>query len=317
MVLTQLYAPAYVEESSGPAAEAAAPPRRRRQPDQLRPVHMQVGPLTECSGSAFVSVGGTQVLVAVLGPYPAGAQGEGAESIDNGQLICDLTIAPIALQADDPSGARQDAGQDAGRDAGRDWEGSAVLRATLAPSVLLAELPKCVVHVHALVLARDGGELGAAVCASSLALADAGVPLRGLVAACTAITTTTAASTKVKGTSRLSMAEGAATDEKAEVALDPTRDEAAAAQGSATLAELFTEAVATDTDDTDGRADQSGGGLQKGESWCEGVVQFSQSGMIGDEAQLGESLALCQLGCRSLRAAMEAALLSGASKPGA
>jgi exosome complex component MTR3 len=51
-------------------------------------------------------------------------------------------------------------------------------------SVMLEKLPKSVIEIYIMVLQSDGGELGAAITCASLALADSGIELFGLVSGC-------------------------------------------------------------------------------------------------------------------------------------
>jgi ribonuclease PH len=61
------------------------------------------------------------------------------------------------------------------------------LAAALEPSVDLSKLPKSVVDIYILILEAGGGEAGAAATAASLALADAGIEMFDLVAACSVV----------------------------------------------------------------------------------------------------------------------------------
>ena len=61
---------------------------------------------------------------------------------------------------------------------------SMAMTQALAASVQLAQYPKSVIAVHALVLQDGGGALPAALSCASLALADASILLYDLVAAC-------------------------------------------------------------------------------------------------------------------------------------
>lgn len=61
---------------------------------------------------------------------------------------------------------------------------SALASTALAGAVQLDAFPKAAVDVYVCVLEADGGELAAAVTAGAAALADAGIPMRDLVAAC-------------------------------------------------------------------------------------------------------------------------------------
>ena len=66
-------------------------------------------------------------------------------------------------------------------------EYSALLLTALESAVLLEEFPKSTVDVYVCVLEAAGGELPAAICSASLALADAGIAMRDLVAACAVV----------------------------------------------------------------------------------------------------------------------------------
>jgi exosome complex component MTR3 len=58
------------------------------------------------------------------------------------------------------------------------------VEAALEAAVLLDTFPKAVLDVYCFVLEAGGGELGVACTAASLAIAEAGVGMRDLVAAC-------------------------------------------------------------------------------------------------------------------------------------
>ena len=64
---------------------------------------------------------------------------------------------------------------------------AAQLRTALAPAVQAHTFPKSTVDVCCLVLESGGSELAVAICAASLALADAGIQLYDLVTACNVV----------------------------------------------------------------------------------------------------------------------------------
>jgi exosome complex component RRP41 len=68
----------------------------------------------------------------------------------------------------------------------REVELSKVIRESLEPSVFLEYYPRTGVDVFVEVLQADGGTRCASITAASLALADAGIPMRDLVVACAA-----------------------------------------------------------------------------------------------------------------------------------
>jgi len=68
----------------------------------------------------------------------------------------------------------------------REVELSKVIRESLEPSIFMEYYPRTVIDVFIEVLQADGGTRCASITAASLALADAGVPMRDLVVACAA-----------------------------------------------------------------------------------------------------------------------------------
>lgn len=65
-------------------------------------------------------------------------------------------------------------------------EQSHLLQKVLSASILLHLYPKSKISVTVMVLADDGGRLEAAINAATLALMDAGIPLKDMVCACSA-----------------------------------------------------------------------------------------------------------------------------------
>jgi len=68
----------------------------------------------------------------------------------------------------------------------REIELSKVIRESLEPSIFLEYYPRTGIDVFVEVLQADGGTRCASITAASLALADAGIPIRDLVVACAA-----------------------------------------------------------------------------------------------------------------------------------
>lgn len=140
-----------------------------RRPEELRPIRMQVGVLANASGSAIVEYGKTRVLAAVYGPR---------EPYQRFMVLPDRAIlrvryhmAPFSTsERKSPAPSR------------REIELSKVIREALEDVVLLSEYPRTAIDVYVEVLQADGGTRVAGVTAASLALADAGVPMKALVA---------------------------------------------------------------------------------------------------------------------------------------
>jgi len=58
-----------------------------------------------------------------------------------------------------------------------------VIKEALEPAILVEKFPRTVIEIYVLVLQADGGTRVASINAASLALADAGIPMKGLVTA--------------------------------------------------------------------------------------------------------------------------------------
>jgi len=144
--------------------------RGNRALDCLRPLKLRTGVVDSADGSALIELANTKVVCSVFGPQPA----ESREYMEQGHLDCSLKLASFARRP-----------RLQGRAAVTEERALSLdLAAALSASVQLHLLPKSVVAVHTLVLQDDGGALPAAISCASLALADAGIALYGLVAAC-------------------------------------------------------------------------------------------------------------------------------------
>jgi len=111
---------------------------------------------------------------------------------EEGRVACDLRYTAFARSEQQRRAAgttmaslrtRGHSARDATSDA-EEREASGVLVSALEPCVRLETIPKSIVDLDVLVLEDDGSALAAAVAAASVALADAGVEMRDLAAAC-------------------------------------------------------------------------------------------------------------------------------------
>ena len=144
-----------------------------RKPDQLRPTKIEVGILANADGSAYIQQGKNKILAAVYGPKEAHPKHLALS--DRTRLRCRYHMAPFSVQErKSPAPSR------------RELELSKVIREALEPSIFLEYYPRTSIDVFIEVLQADGGTRCASITAASLALADAGVPMRDLVAACAA-----------------------------------------------------------------------------------------------------------------------------------
>jgi len=142
-----------------------------RAPDELRPIKIKVGVLSNAQGSAYIEQGKNKILAAVYGPKEA--LPKHISLPDRCILRCRYHMAPFStVERKSPAPSR------------REIELSMVIRNALEPLVITSLFPRTVIDIFIEVLQADGGTRCAGLTAAVLALADAGIPLRGLTAAC-------------------------------------------------------------------------------------------------------------------------------------
>ena len=144
-----------------------------RKADELRPIKIEVGILSNADGSAYIEQGKNKILAAVYGPKEM--HPKHLSLPDRMVLRCRYHMAPFSVQErKSPAPSR------------REVELSKVIREALEPSVFVEYYPRTGIDVFVEVLQADGGTRCASITAASLAIADAGIPMRDLVVACAA-----------------------------------------------------------------------------------------------------------------------------------
>lgn len=142
-----------------------------RKPEDVRPLKMEVGILKNADGSAYVEQGKTKVLAAVYGPRSPHPKHLALP--DRAILRCRYHMAPFSVEVrKSPAPSR------------REIELSKVIREALVSAIYLEKFPATAIDVFVEVLEADGGTRCAGINAASLALSDAGIPMRDLVSAC-------------------------------------------------------------------------------------------------------------------------------------
>lgn len=141
-----------------------------RTPDQMRPIKAEVGVIPNADGSARFQIGNTVAYAAVYGPrnlYPKFLQDP-----SKGILRCQYNMMPFSGHGDRvrPGGSR------------RSKEISVVMEKALIPVLDLSEYPNSVVDVFVELPQTDAGTRCAGITAAAMALADAGLKMRDLVA---------------------------------------------------------------------------------------------------------------------------------------
>jgi len=141
-----------------------------RKPGDLRPIRAKVGVIPRADGSAIFSTGKTTAIAAVYGPremHPKRMQ-----SADSAVLKTSYMMVPFS------TGERVRPGKSR-----RSQEISKVTREALEPAIFLKEFPKTGIYLFINILEADAGTRTAGINAASLALADAGIPMKDLVTA--------------------------------------------------------------------------------------------------------------------------------------
>lgn len=141
--------------------------------NDLRPLKMEVGILDKADGSAYVEHGKNKIMAAVYGPREAHPKHIALS--DRAVVKCRYHMAPFSTtERKNPAPSR------------RELELSKVIREALEPAIMSEYYPRSTIDVFIEVLQADAGTRCAGITAASLALADAGIPMRELVAGCAA-----------------------------------------------------------------------------------------------------------------------------------
>jgi exosome complex component RRP41 len=141
----------------------------QRKVDDLRPMEAKVGIIKNADGSASFKSGKTWAIVAVYGPrevYP-----RFLANPTKGLLRCHYSMMPFS-----GSGERIRPGSSR-----RAQEISMVMAKSLLPVVDLSAFPNSVVDVYIELPQTDAGTRCAAISAASMALADAGIPMKDMI----------------------------------------------------------------------------------------------------------------------------------------
>jgi len=142
-----------------------------RGPDDLRPIKITLGYLAHANGSVLYEQGKNKILAAVFGPSEVHPRH--IELPDRAILRVRYHMAPFSTEErKSPAPTR------------REIELSMVIRNALESVVLTELFPRTVIDIFIEVLQADAGTRVAGVTAASLALADAGIPMKGLIAGC-------------------------------------------------------------------------------------------------------------------------------------
>ena len=144
-----------------------------RTADELRETSMEVGVLEEADGSAMVEIGNTRVVASVFGPQDL--HPKHLQQSDRAVIKMRYNMSPFSVDDRMSPGPNR-----------RAKEIGLVAKRALEPALELERFPTAGIDISMEVLESDGGTRVTGITAASLALADAGIPMKGLVASCAA-----------------------------------------------------------------------------------------------------------------------------------
>ncbi|XP_054275833.1 exosome complex component RRP41 [Macrosteles quadrilineatus] len=146
-----------------------------RRANELRKIRCKLGVFDQPDGSAYLEQGNTKVLAAVYGPHQV--RGKGQKAIHDAVLVnCQYSMATFSTgeRKRRPRGDR------------KSQEMTMHLKQALTAAIRTELYPRSQIDIFLEVLQADGGNYCACVNAATLALIDAGIPIREYVVACTA-----------------------------------------------------------------------------------------------------------------------------------
>lgn len=142
-----------------------------RHADEIRPMKIEIGVLSRADGSCYLEWGRNKILVGVFGPrevHPRRSQ-----RADTAVIRYKYNMASFSVEDRARPGPSR-----------RSIEISKVSREAFEPVIMAELFPKTAIDVFVEVLQADAGTRTAAINASSIALADAGIPMKGLITSC-------------------------------------------------------------------------------------------------------------------------------------
>eukprot|EP01095_Lingulamoeba_sp_RSL-Kostka_P018141 TRINITY_DN981_c0_g1_i1.p1 TRINITY_DN981_c0_g1~~TRINITY_DN981_c0_g1_i1.p1 ORF type:complete len:265 (+),score=88.94 TRINITY_DN981_c0_g1_i1:139-933(+) len=143
-----------------------------RKTNQLRPIFMKTGIITQANGSTYIERNNTKLICSVYGPRPS----KNTNSFsDIGFLQCEFKYAPFSCH-NEIRGFVPDLDEK---------EISASIVQSLQGSICLEKYPKSVIDIYILVIENDGAVIDTAINAASLAIADSGIEMYDLISAST------------------------------------------------------------------------------------------------------------------------------------
>jgi len=144
-----------------------------RKLNELREIEAKVGIIKRATGSAYFRLGNTSAIAAVYGPREL--HPKHLNDPIKAFVKCRYNMAPFSTKERIRPGPKR-----------RSIEISKVIKEALSSVIFLEEFPKSGIEVYIEILEADASTRCVGLNAASLALADAGIPMRDLIASCAA-----------------------------------------------------------------------------------------------------------------------------------
>ncbi|MHA2074554.1 MAG: exosome complex exonuclease Rrp41 [Candidatus Hodarchaeales archaeon] len=138
---------------------------------ELRSITMRTGVLDRADGSCYLTWGNNKIICAVYGPREL--HPKHLARPDRAIVRVEYRLATFSVGERKSPAPRR-----------REYELSKIIADSINSIIFLEKFPNGTVDVFITVLDADGGTRCAALTAASLGLADAGIPMRGLVTGC-------------------------------------------------------------------------------------------------------------------------------------
>jgi exosome complex component RRP41 len=139
-----------------------------RKYDEMRPVSAKVGIVDNADGSAMFTSGKTIAIAAVYGPKKMHPQHQ--QNPKKGVLRCNYNLGSFSVTERARPGKNR-----------RSMEIDKIIEWAIEPVLLLSAFPNTVIDVHIQIIQADAGTRCAGINAAVMALAHAGIPMKGLV----------------------------------------------------------------------------------------------------------------------------------------
>ena len=142
-----------------------------RELHEIRPITMRSSVLDRADGSCYLTWGNNKIICAVYGPREL--HPKHLAKPDRAIVRVEYRLATFSVNERKSPAPRR-----------REYELSKLIKESLDAVLFLEKFPNGTIDVYITVLDADGGTRCAALTAASIALADAGIPMRGFVTGC-------------------------------------------------------------------------------------------------------------------------------------